>query len=227
MYLKPLAFCMPKASCSHQPPRRLYPSRTRSSTQLPVIRTRDECKLILVKQLSKNSNAVDVNIRHEDWAPWISSALQKAVNLLSTFGGGLINENQMKLLKQVTAVLADAMMPPGAPPSLRLLVRRALRAAVLLTHSATFFIRIWAVPPLLEPLWNSARRSAMQLFASCMELLKSGQELLHVAGWDPLPLPLMQQQQQQQQLGTGGPQRGVLHGDASSGCVSDRDGSER
>ncbi|GIL42409.1 hypothetical protein Vafri_391 [Volvox africanus] len=52
---------------------------------------------------------------------------------------------QIKLLKQVTAVLADAAVGQAAPPSLRLLVRRALRVAVLSTSAATHITKMCAL----------------------------------------------------------------------------------
>ncbi|EFJ51157.1 hypothetical protein VOLCADRAFT_87948 [Volvox carteri f. nagariensis] len=98
-----------------------------------------------ISEKSAHQSADANDFVREAGAPRMSDAFRETVKSLGAFSDITLSEFQMKLLKQVTAVLADAMMPPGAPPSLRLLVRRALRAAVLLTHTATFFIRIWAV----------------------------------------------------------------------------------
>ncbi|GLI70615.1 hypothetical protein VaNZ11_015513 [Volvox africanus] len=63
----------------------------------------------------------------------------------SSNGSQAYSAPQMKLLKQATAVLADAAVGQAAPPSLRLLVRRALRIAVLATSAATHITKMWAL----------------------------------------------------------------------------------
>ncbi|GLC35164.1 hypothetical protein PLESTM_000286500 [Pleodorina starrii] len=54
----------------------------------------------------------------------------------------MLSEPQMKLLKRATAVLADVLAGRGAAPSVRLTVRRALRAAALAALTATHLARL-------------------------------------------------------------------------------------
>ncbi|GLC74586.1 hypothetical protein PLESTF_001530200 [Pleodorina starrii] len=76
------------------------------------------------------------------WLPGFSGAFQRSINSLVALNGMTLSEPQMKLLKRATAVLADVLAGRGAAPSVRLTVRRALRAAALAALTATHLARL-------------------------------------------------------------------------------------
>ncbi|GIL42407.1 hypothetical protein Vafri_388 [Volvox africanus] len=72
----------------------------------------------------------------------LSDALLQTANKLKLGNDVLFTEFQRKLMKRATAVVADALLGPGATPSLRLLLRRALRAVVAMASSVTFLLKL-------------------------------------------------------------------------------------
>ncbi|GIL89646.1 hypothetical protein Vretimale_1814 [Volvox reticuliferus] len=103
-------------------------------------------------------------------------------HMTSSNGFQVVPPPQMKLLKQVTAVLADAAVGQAAPPSVRLLVRRALRTAVLATSAATHITKMWALAAVL------AHGDSPQSLSDVVELMCIVSGLLFPASLPSSPL---------------------------------------
>ncbi|GLC35165.1 hypothetical protein PLESTB_000561500 [Pleodorina starrii] len=82
----------------------------------------------------------------------VSEAFQLTTNLMNAGNGLLLNEFQWRLVKRATAGVTDALLGPAASPSLRLLLRRALRAAVAMASTAAFLLKLWGLAASLDHL---------------------------------------------------------------------------
>ncbi|GIL89645.1 hypothetical protein Vretifemale_17438, partial [Volvox reticuliferus] len=82
----------------------------------------------------------------------LSEALLQTANKLKMGNELLFTDFQRKLMKRATAVVADTLLGPGATPSLRLLFRRALRAAVAMASTVTFLLKLSAMVSSLDQL---------------------------------------------------------------------------
>ncbi|GLC35163.1 hypothetical protein PLESTM_000286400 [Pleodorina starrii] len=69
-------------------------------------------------------------------------AIQQAGNSLNTLGAALLGGLQVKLLKNATALLGDAVAGRAAAPSMRLTVRRALRATAMAACTASYVVKV-------------------------------------------------------------------------------------